>query len=250
MDLTFYGDEDKSLIKIDPRTKFLIFIGSGIMCFASYSDLGGVIYSVLLCIIFVLCGKKFTALKSALLLGVMLYLRSVLGNSQGAPSVILLLVTALTTVFMFGFPTIMSLLLIIKTTKISQFLSAFQAMHLPVKLIIPIAVFFRFLPTVADEWNGVRKAMAFRGISISPVQVICHPFRTVEYMLIPMLFSSISVMEELAAATMARGMDTDIKRSSYERVKFGVVDYILGVIIIGIIVFTTIIGHAAKGGIM
>jgi energy-coupling factor transport system permease protein len=250
MDLTFYGDEDKSLIKIDPRTKFLIFIGSGIMCFASYSDLGVVVYSALLCIIFVLCGRKYTALKSALLLGVMLYLRSVLGNSQGAPSVILLLVTALTTVFMFGFPTIMSLLLIIKTTKISQFLSAFQAMHLPVKLIIPIAVFFRFLPTVADEWNGVRKAMAFRGISISPVQVICHPFRTVEYMLIPMLFSSISVMEELAAATMARGMDTDIKRSSYERVKFGVVDYILVVIIIGIIVFTTIIGHAAKGGIM
>ena len=57
-------------------------------------------------------------------------------------------------------------------------------------------------------------------------------------------------MEELAAATMARGMDTDIKRSSYEKVKFGVVDYILVVILIAIIVFTTIIGHAAKGGIM
>jgi len=145
---------------------------------------------------------------------------------------------------------VISLSLIIKTTKISHFLSAFEAMHVPVRVIIPIAVFFRFLPTVAEEWRGVRKAMAFRGISLSPMQIICHPWKTIEYVLIPMLFSSISVMEELASSTMARGMDIDIKRSSYEKIKFGAVDYILVLIIIGMTIYAIIQGQMVSGGIV
>ncbi len=248
MDLTFYGGDEHGLIKVDPRTKFLIFLASGLLTLSSYSDTGVAIYSLFLCAVIALCGKPLTAFKSALPLGVVLYLRAVLQSSKGAPSVIVLLITALSTVFMFGFPMVMSLILIVKTTKISQFLSAFQAMHLPVKAIIPVAVFFRFLPTVADEWNGVRKAMAFRGIRLNPVQIICHPWRTIEYVLIPMLFSSIAVMEELAASTMARGMDVDIKRSSYEKIKFGPADFCLVVIIICLMIYTTILGNYVKGG--
>ncbi|MCR5740583.1 MAG: energy-coupling factor transporter transmembrane protein EcfT [Lachnospiraceae bacterium] len=248
MDLTFYGGDEHGLIKVDPRTKFLIFLASGLLTLSSYSDTGVAVYSLFLCVVIALCGKPLTALKSALPLGVVLYLRMVLQSSKGAPSLIVMLITVLSTVFMFGFPMVMSLILIIKTTKISQFLSAFQAMHLPVKIIIPVAVFFRFLPTVGDEWNGVRKAMAFRGIRLSPLQIICHPWRTIEYVLIPMLFSSISVMEELAASTMARGMDMDIKRSSYEEVKFGAVDLCLVLIIIALMIYTTFLGHSVKGG--
>ncbi len=248
MNLTFYGGDEHGLIKVDPRTKFLIFLASGLLTLSSYSDTGVAVYSLFLCVVIALCGKPLTAFKSALPLGVVLYLRAVLQTSKGAPSVIVVLITALSTVFMFGFPMVMSLILIIKTTKISQFLSAFQAMHLPVRVIIPVAVFFRFLPTVADEWNGVRKAMAFRGIRLSPVQIICHPWRTIEYVLIPMLFSSIAVMEELAASTMARGMDVDIKRSSYEEIKFGPADFCLVLIIIGLMVYTTILGNYVKGG--
>lgn len=248
MDLTFYGGEEHGRIKVDPRTKFLIFLASGFLTLSSYSDTGVAVYSLFLCVVIALCGKPLTAFKSALSLGVVLYLRAVLPFSKGAPAVIVLLITALSTVFMFGFPMVMSLVLIIKTTKISQFLSAFQAMHLPVRVIIPVAVFFRFLPTVVDEWNGIRKAMAFRGIRLSPVQILCHPWRTIEYVLIPMLFSSMAVMEELAASTMARGMDVDIKRSSYEEIKFGAADVCLVFIIIGMMIYTTILGNIVKGG--
>ncbi len=250
MNLTFYGGEERGLIKVDPRTKFLIFLASGLLTLSSYSDVGVALYSLFLCVIIALCGEPITALKSVLPLGVVLYLRVLLPSSKGAPSVIILIITCLSTVFMFGFPMVMSLVLIIKTTKISHFLSAFQAMHVPVKVTIPIAVFFRFLPTVADEWGGVRKAMAFRGISLSPLQIICHPWRTTEYVLIPMLFSSVAVMEELASSTMARGMDVDIKRSSYEKIRFGVADYILVLIIVGMMIYTTILGHAVTGGVI
>ena len=121
-------------------------------------------------------------------------------------------------------------------------------MHIPVKVIIPFAVFFRFLPTVTDEWEGIRKAMAFRGISLSPAQIITHPFRTIEYVLIPMMFSSVSIMEELAAATMARGMDMDIRRSSYEEVKLRAADYILIVVLITAFILALYMGQVVKAG--
>ncbi len=53
-----------------------------------------------------------------------------------------------------------------------------------------------------------------------------HPGKTIEYVLVPLLFSTIGVMEELAAAALARGMDIDVKRSSYEEVRLRAADYI------------------------
>lgn len=248
MDFTFYGDNKGGVLKLDPRTKFLIFLTSGIMTLSNYSDIGAAIYCIVLLGIYALCGKPLSALKGGLVLGAVIFLRSVLQNSQGAPSVIVLLVSVLTTVFMFAFPSVLSILLLVKTTRISQFLSAFQAMHLPVAVIVPVAVFFRFLPTVADEWNGIRKAMAFRGISTDPVEVICHPWRTIEYMLIPMLFSSVTVMEELAAASVSRGLEIDVKRTSYEEVKLKAVDYAVIILFAGMLVFAVIAGSKVRGG--
>lgn len=248
MDLTFYGEEDKGFVRIDPRTKVLIFIASSVAAFSSYSDFGIALFAAILCVLFVLCGRPLTALKAALVLGIVMFIRAVMDTSKGAPTVIVMLITLVTTSIMFGFTPILSIYLLVKTTRISHFLSAFQAMHIPVKVIIPFAVFFRFLPTVTDEWEGIRKAMAFRGISLSPVQIITHPFRTIEYVLIPMMFSSISIMEELAAATMARGMDMDIRRSSYEEVRLGAVDYILFVVLIAAFILALYMGHVVKAG--
>lgn len=248
MDLMIYGEDTKGLIKVDPRTKVFIFFACGLMSLSSYSNIGTTLYVFALCVVFALCGRPKTAVKAALIFAAVLYLRLVLNDSKGAPYVFVHIITALTTVFMFGAPTIMSILLLVKTTRITHFISAFQAMHIPVRVIVPFAVFFRFLPTVSDEWNGIRKAMAFRGISLSPVQIICHPWKTIEYILIPMLFSSMAVMEELAAASMARGLDADSKRTSYEVVKMKATDYILIILFSSLLAFSITVGFLVRGG--
>lgn len=248
MDLMLYGEDNKGLIKVDPRTKVFIFFASGLMSLSSYSNTGTTLYVIALCAVFALCGKPKTAVKAALLFAVVLYLRFVLNNSKGAPGIFVHVITALTTVFMFGVPTVMSVMLLVMTTRISHFISAFQAMHVPVRVIVPFAVFFRFLPTVSDEWNGIRKAMAFRGISLSPASIICHPWKTIEYILIPMLFSSMSIMEELAAASMARGLDADSRRSSYDEVKMKAVDLILIILFSVLLAFSIILGFIVRGG--
>ncbi|MCR4932978.1 MAG: energy-coupling factor transporter transmembrane protein EcfT [Lachnospiraceae bacterium] len=247
MDLVF-NDTDKGIIKIDPRTKFFMFLASGCLTLASFSDLGTIVFTAFLCVILALCGKPVLALKAAGVFFLTVFFRFTMDASLGAPKLIVGILSMLSTAVMFSFPMILSLIIIVKTTKISHFISAFQAMKLPIKVIVPFAVFFRFLPTVSDEWTGIRKAMAFRGISLSPAEVIKHPWRTIEYILIPMLFASINVMDELAAATMARGMDVDIKRSSYEEVKLKAIDYILICLFIALVAVSIILGNMVKGG--
>jgi len=235
MDLALYGDS-KGIIRLDPRTKLLLFLFSGVLSLSVNGDLPVILCAVGMCILYALCVSPWGALKAAFVLFATLFLKYNLPNSKGAPVIVGLIFSILITMVLFGFSTIMSLLLIIKTTRISQFLSAFSAMHLPIKIIIPVAVLFRFIPTVYEEWVGIRKAMAFRGISTKFISCISHPFRTIEFILIPLLFSSVNVMDELAAASMARGMDMEVRRTAYEEVKLGAIDYIVILLYIAIIV--------------
>ena len=225
MDLRIYGDDSNALIRFDPRTKLFIFLSCGVTSLYTYSGLYILLFAGAVCAVLALSGKPWTALKAFLLFAVALYIKEAMDHTGSSAPVVVLIVSVLSTIILYSLPTVLSILLIVQTTRISQFLSALTAMHLPVKAVIPVAMLFRFIPTVQDEWNGIRKAMAFRGISLSFGSVLRHPGKTIEYVLVPLLFSTVGVMEELAAAALARGMDIDVKRSSYEEVRLRAADY-------------------------
>ena len=44
MDFTLYGGDNQGLIKLDPRTKILIFITSELMSLGTYSNIGSTVY--------------------------------------------------------------------------------------------------------------------------------------------------------------------------------------------------------------
>lgn len=241
MNFELYGDDSKGIIRLDPRTKLLIFFASTLMSLNSYDSVLMLVCTSALCVVLALCGKPVTSIKSFLLYACLLYIRWCIETTGSSAPVVTMITEALITIFLYCFPVILSFIILIRTTRISQFLSAFQAMYLPMEAIIPVAVLFRFIPTVQDEWNGIRKAMAFRGISLSPGAILKRPFQTIEYVLIPLLFSTVSVMEELAAAAVARGMDAEGKRTSYEEIRLHMADYIVMavfVVLIGYILYT------------
>lgn len=125
------------------------------------------------------------------------------------------------------FPMVMSFLVVYKTTTISEFMAAFSKMKLPATFVIPFAVMFRFLPTVQEEWDGIRQAMGFRGIGMRFKTVFWHPIETIEYVIVPLLFSCVNVMDELVAASLARGLDSSKQRTCMAQVKFTGLDYLL-----------------------
>ena len=236
-----YGS-GSGLLKLDPRTKLLLFCAGIAVSTFSYNERALWMYCAAMCALLALCGEKWFALKCGALIACMEYLRyRIITSGTGAPALTGILV-ALIMMCRYGFPLLLSLSFLIKTTRISQLIAALSALHLPLFVIIPLSVMLRFIPTVQEEWDGVRKAMAFRGISLEPGAVIRAPFKTIEYILIPLLFSCISVMDELASASLARGLDAERKRTSYETVKMRFPDYII------ILLFVGIAFYAAVGG--
>ena len=236
-----YGS-GSGLLKLDPRTKLLLFCAGIAVSTFSYNECALWMYCAAMCALLALCGEKWFALKCGALIACMEYLRyRIITSGTGAPALTGILV-ALIMMCRYGFPLLLSLSFLIKTTRISQLIAALSALHLPLFVIIPLSVMLRFIPTVQEEWDGVRKAMAFRGISLEPGAVIRAPFKTIEYILIPLLFSCISVMDELASASLARGLDAERKRTSYETVKMRFQDYII------ILLFVGIAFYAAVGG--
>lgn len=227
MDFDLYGDDSKGKIKLDPRTKLLIFFVSGIVSINSYNDYTMLLYCFLLCIILALCGKFWTSVKGFLSFSVLILIRYCVNSNPSTSHSVNIIVSALSTALLFSFPMIFSLILLIGTTNISHFLASFNKMHVTMKIVIPLAVLFRFIPTVQEEWRGITKAMSFRGIKLDFLSILRSPLKTLEYLLIPLLFSSINVMDEMASAAVARGMDDKIKRTSYEEVKMSSVDYIV-----------------------
>lgn len=236
-----YGS-GSGLLKLDPRTKLLLFCAGIAVSTFSYNEVALWMYCAAMCALLALCGEKWFALKCGALIACMEYLRyRIITSGTGAPALTGILI-ALIMMCRYGFPLLLSLSFLIKTTRISQLIAALSALHLPLFVIIPLSVMLRFIPTVQEEWDGVRKAMAFRGISLEPGAVIRAPFKTIEYILIPLLFSCISVMDELASASLARGLDAERKRTSYETVKMRFPDYII------ILLFVGIAFYAAVGG--
>lgn len=242
MDFSLYGDDSKGIVKLDPRTKMLIFLVSASLSLSAYRLAPILIYGTVLCIVLALCGKKGLALKAYLGFTVALFLRFCIETSGTGNEVVVFVLSGVISILLFGFPIALSFVLLVQTTRISHFLSAFAAMHLPAFAVIPVAVLFRFIPTVQEEWNGIKKAMAFRGITVDLASVVKAPLRTVEYVLIPLLFSSISVMEELAAAALARGMDSDKHRTSYEEVRLGAADFVALVVFASLAVYVALFG--------
>ena len=67
------------------------------------------------------------------------------------------------------------------TTKVSEFIAAMERMRMPVQITIPLAVMFRFIPTIGEESRAINDAMRMRGIGIRGGNVLAM----LEYRLVP-----------------------------------------------------------------
>ena len=108
--------------------------------------------------------------------------------------------------------------------RIGDLIAAMQNMHTPKGLTVTLAVVFRYLPTVKDEFVQIQNAMRLRGINPTFGNIICHPLKTIEYAIVPLVIRSMKVADELAASAMTRGLDLQVERTSYRNVRLRVAD--------------------------
>lgn len=107
--------------------------------------------------------------------------------------------------------------------------AALRQLPLPSSVRLTVIVILRFVPTVASEFSDVLDAMKTRGLLLSPLQVVLHPLNTFEYVVVPMVFRSLKIADELAASSVVRGIESPYKKEGYYLNKMAVSDGVMAI---------------------
>ncbi|MGO5064055.1 energy-coupling factor transporter transmembrane protein EcfT [Clostridium sporogenes] len=217
----------KTKICVDPRTKlFLLGVFSIIMVSGQTDVATWALKCILSSVIFFLLlfsNKKKIALIYILIfsisLGINIFLFKYL---RGGIGTIIALIAALGVRW---FPSMVMAYYMITTTKVNEFIAALQKMNISPKVIIPFSVMFRFFPTIYKEANCIENAMKMRGITIG--YFFKNPMIIIEYRVIPLIISVVSIGNDLSAAALTRGLGKTKQRTSISNIKFNRLDYII-----------------------
>ena len=213
-------------MRLDPRTKlFMVFVVSLIvMMSATTPFLWAIRLSItLIPIILMILEKKYSSALKFLLayasaLVLMFYFLS--EKSEGLIASLLIGYCGIVVQFM---PALITAWYVVRTTKIGEFMSCMQKMHVPDGIAVSLAVVMRFFPTIKEEYSSINDAMRMRGVMLGGGNVL----RMFEFRMIPLLFSCVNIGEELSAAAITRGLGGETKRSSIIELKLGLADYLL-----------------------
>lgn len=116
--------------------------------------------------------------------------------------------------------------LVIGTTKVGEFLSAMTCLHVPKKLIIPLAVMLRYLPTIREDWHYIKDAMRLRDVSPSFFGFLKSPAMTVNCIYVPLLTAASKAADELSVAAVTRGIENPKPRTCLVKIQMRTADFL------------------------
>lgn len=173
----------------------------------------------------------------------LLYMFFFLANmllTQNPIPIISMMFTTLFLTFLRVYPIYLSLILLVKRAKMDEILYTLEGLKVPKTFILPLAVVYRYIPTISYEIKLVKESLKIRGISTSIMVCVLHPIRSTEYFMIPLLIRSGKLSEELAAASLCKGLNTHSQRTVcvQPQISIGDVAYsISGVAIAGLLMY-------------
>ena len=117
--------------------------------------------------------------------------------------------------------------IVLSTTKVNEFLSAMNRIHAPKKLVIPLAVMLRYIPTIQEDWRYIKDAMRMRDISPSFWGFLAHPGMTVECIYVPLMMTASKAADELSIASVTRGIENPQPRTCLVQIKCRAADWVI-----------------------
>ena len=111
-----------------------------------------------------------------------------------------------------------------RKTSMPYVISAMQTMKFPNAVAIPFIVILRYMPTLREDYGYLKDSLKIRGIRTSGIEFFIHPIRSLEFMIVPILFRSIRVAEELSTSVLLRGIENHKNRTNIYPLKFTKID--------------------------
>ena len=121
---------------------------------------------------------------------------------------------------------------VIGTTQIGEFMAAMAKWNVPRSVVVPLAIMFRYFPTLKEDWGYIRDAMALRGISFSPACFAKNPSVVIDALYLPVLVTASKTADELSASAIARGIENPNRRTSRLDIRFKIIDAVVVLIFI------------------
>ena len=209
-------------LHFDPRTKLLLLILC-VLCTMMAPSIHYELVLVLLIAVFGIClGKNKYTLISVMVYGVIYGLTyfSIYKLSGVYQAILTAFLGLMNKVYPCGFMAG----LMIKTTKISEFMAAFYRIHMPDSFTIPFAVMMRYIPVIKEDWHYIKAAMKMRELAPTPKNIICHPMMTVECIYVPLMMAASKTADELSIASVTRGIENPKPRTCFIAIKWTLKD--------------------------
>ncbi len=106
----------------------------------------------------------------------------------------------------------------------SHTLTALRNMRLPERLIMIVAVIFRFFPVLSGDMKLLRQSIRTRGAFTTPWQKLGALPSYIEILTVPMALRVIRIAETLSASAETRGIDLKRRKSNYMSLRFSAPD--------------------------
>ncbi|MCR5540504.1 MAG: energy-coupling factor transporter transmembrane protein EcfT [Ruminococcus sp.] len=205
------AEQKEFSIKLDPRCKLLLLVTIAIVMVSGKTvGVEGVLRAICAAVPFLLLLtiKRFQAAAVyVLLLGSAIFCENqIVPHTSGIGNLVLMMICGIITRFGTGY---MMGWYTVNSTSVSEFITAMERMHFPYFITIPMSVMFRYFPTLSEEYKAISDAKKMREIG-HPLK---HPLAYIEYILVPMMMSSVRIADELSAASLTKGLSTGSKRT-------------------------------------
>ena len=107
-----------------------------------------------------------------------------------------------------------------------------RQIRLPKKVIIVLAVLFRFFPVLLTDYKLIRNSLKIKGIGVNRGYYLLHPIKFFEYVSVPYVIISTNIANELSVSCLCRGLDNENEPTSFVELKFKIQDYIFSILVI------------------
>lgn len=232
----FANNQQKNLPMIDPRSKVAILLMISVFSFAGNGQILTEFLGIALIGVIMLMYKNVRSFVKCVLVYMIVFLLVVLcEHSQNVwasmISVMLVMIRKMMSIIMFAS-------FMVATTKVSEMIAGLQKLHVPKSIITPTVIVFRFFPSLKEEFRCILNAMMIRGIYVNVKNILTHPLCLCEYILVPMILRLSIVSDEISAAAVSRGIDSEKQRTTLYDIKFHFVDIIFVLLFVVLTIFT------------
>ncbi len=210
-----------------PITKLAVTLFLAVTLMYYVHDVFNVAIVLVICLMFALNGRLLTALKTIIFYTVLWLICSFRYDSGGSFLWMILMIPMMMKIF---FLPVLAGKFLVETSDVSSMIVSLEKIHIPRVIVIPIAVMFRYFPAFKDDKRNIKSAMKMRGINFK------NPIKYLEYVSVPLLISAVNISDDISKAAETKCISDPCKKTRYNEVRMGFVDFVYVALILGIFI--------------